>query len=140
MTVTCDTSPLPVLAKTGRLELLGTLYDAVWIPSAVLEEVKDPDRSGTRAIRQWAENEPSVAIHPVSEAVWASIPEDLGEGERTAIALAVARGGVGSVGVERGEWASKTTSGKRGVTDCNSPRAPSSNDQRCVESNSRSCS
>ena len=28
----------------------------------------------------------------MSEAVWASIPEDLGEGERTAIALAVARG------------------------------------------------
>ena len=92
MTVTCDTSPLLVLAKTERLELLGTLYDAVWIPSAVLEEVTDPDRSDSRTIRQWTGNESSVTVHPVAKAVRESIPEDLGEGERAAIALAVARG------------------------------------------------
>jgi len=89
--VTCDTSPLLVLAKTGRLELLGTLYDEVWIPSAVLEEVQDPDRSDTKAIRRWCRNESSVSIHAVAEAVRESIPEELGRGERAAIALAVAR-------------------------------------------------
>jgi len=89
--VTCDTSPLLVLAKTGRLELLGTLYDEVWIPSAVLEEVQDPDRSDTKAIRRWCRNESSVSIPAVAEAVRKSIPEELGSGERAAIALAVAR-------------------------------------------------
>ena len=90
MIVTCDTSPLLVLAKTGRLELLGTLYDEVWIPSAVLEEVQDPDRSDTKAIRRWCRNESSVSIHALAEAVRESIPEELGRGERAAIALAVA--------------------------------------------------
>jgi hypothetical protein len=80
-----------VLAKTGRLELLGTLYDEVWIPSAVLEEVQDPDRSDTKAIRRWCRNESSVSIPAVAEAVRKSIPEELGSGERAAIALAVAR-------------------------------------------------
>ncbi len=91
MIVTCDTSPLLVLAKTGRLELLETLYDEVWIPSAVLEEVQDPDRSDTKAIRRWCRNESSVSIHAVAEAVRKSIPEELGSGERAAITLAVAR-------------------------------------------------
>ena len=67
------------------------LYDAVWIPSAVLEEVQDPDRSDTTAIRRWCRNESSVSIHTVAEAVRESIPEELGRGERAAIALAVAR-------------------------------------------------
>ncbi|WP_263821268.1 hypothetical protein [Salinibacter sp.] len=80
-----------MLAKTGRLELLGTLYDEVWIPSAVLEEVQDPDRSDTKAIRRWCRNESSVSIPAVAEAVRKSIPEELGRGERAAIALAVAR-------------------------------------------------
>lgn len=47
--VVCDTSPLLILAKVGRLWLLTTLYDTVEIPTAVLDEVNVRQRADAGA-------------------------------------------------------------------------------------------
>lgn len=39
MRVVCNTSPLILLAKIQRLELLAQLYDEIIIPEAVLDEI-----------------------------------------------------------------------------------------------------
>ncbi|WP_259257600.1 hypothetical protein [Salinibacter ruber] len=48
-----DTSPLLILAKVGRLQLLTTLYATVEIPKAVFDEVNAREQPDTEAIRQW---------------------------------------------------------------------------------------
>lgn len=87
MTVVCDTSPLLVLAKVGRLELLTTLYEAVWVPSSVVDEITAQQQADTEAIEQWRDAHDSVfqASNPDVQ----EIPDELGAGERAAIALAI---------------------------------------------------
>lgn len=86
--VVCDTSPLLILAKVGRLRLLSTLYETVKIPTAVLDEVNARQGADTEAIQQWRRTR-NIAIREPSEASLHSLPEELGDGERSAIALGI---------------------------------------------------
>ena len=53
MIVVSDASPLIALAAVGHLDLIHSLYDTVWIPESVLQEVAqvDSERRGAREIR-----------------------------------------------------------------------------------------
>jgi hypothetical protein len=88
--VVSDTSPLLILAKTGRLRLLTTLYGTVEIPTAVLDEVNVRQRPDAEAIRQWRDKQ-DIPVREPSEATLHSLPEELGDGERAAIALSIDR-------------------------------------------------
>jgi Predicted nucleic acid-binding protein, contains PIN domain len=88
--VVCDTSPLLLLAKVGRLRLLTTLYGQVEIPTAVLDEVNVQQGADAEAIRQWRRRN-DLPVREASGASLHSLPEELGKGERAAIALAIER-------------------------------------------------
>ncbi|WP_119841363.1 DUF3368 domain-containing protein [Salinibacter ruber] len=88
--VVCDTSPLLILAKVGRLQLLTTLYATVEIPKAVFDEVNAREQSDTEAIRQWRYRQ-DIPVQEPSDASLHRLPEELGDGEREALALAVER-------------------------------------------------
>lgn len=88
MTVVCNTSPLLVLAKIQRLDLLTRLYARLIIPGAVLDEI------GVKADDAAAQIQALVATPPVTlqratPQALAGLPVDLGPGEREAIALAL---------------------------------------------------
>ncbi|MCL2187963.1 MAG: DUF3368 domain-containing protein [Defluviitaleaceae bacterium] len=44
MDVVINASPLILLNKIGRLELLNNLFDTVYVPSAVLQEIQEADK------------------------------------------------------------------------------------------------
>lgn len=88
MRVVCDTSPLILLAKIGRLELLFRLYDEVVIPASVLDEVRARSTAETRAIEVLVEHQ-SLGIQYGSPELLESVPAELGAGEREAIAVAI---------------------------------------------------
>jgi hypothetical protein len=88
--VVCDTSPLLILAKAGRLRLLTTLYGTVEIPSAVLDEVNVRERPDAEAIRQWRHKH-DVLVREPSDPSLNALSEELGDGERAALALAIER-------------------------------------------------
>lgn len=88
MRVVCDTSPLILLAKIGRLELLFRLYDQVVIPISVLDEITARSTEETTAIVSLVENQ-TLEIQRGSPEVLERVPADLGAGEREVIALAM---------------------------------------------------
>lgn len=88
--VVCDTSPLLILAKVERLRLLTTLYGTVEIPTAVLDEVNVRQRPDAEAIRQWRHRQ-DIPVREPSNAFLNCLPEELGDGERAALALAIER-------------------------------------------------
>lgn len=88
MRVVCDTSPLILLAKIGRLELLFLLYNQVVIPVSVLDEVRVRSTEETTAIEAQVEKR-ALEIERESVEVLESVPADLGAGERAAIAVAI---------------------------------------------------
>lgn len=88
--VVCDTSPLLILAKAGRLRLLTTLYGTVEVPTAVLDEVNVRERPDAEAIRQWRHKH-DVPVRKPSDASLDSLSAELGDGERAALALAIER-------------------------------------------------
>ena len=88
--IVCDTSPLLILAKVGRLWLLTTLYGAVEIPTAVLDEVNVRERPDAEAIRQWRHTQ-DVPVREPLDASLDSFSAELGDGERVALALAMER-------------------------------------------------
>lgn len=91
MRVVCDTSPLILLAKIDRLELLFRLYEQVAIPVSVLDEARVRSTEETTAIEALVENQ-AVEIERGSPEVLQSVPADLGAGERAAIAVAIETG------------------------------------------------
>ncbi len=88
MRVVCNTSPLILLAKIQRLDLLVKLYSEIIIPEAVLDEIlikpsSEKDRISAllkegKYHRQKASNETLSKLSP-----------DLGHGEREALAVAM---------------------------------------------------
>lgn len=88
MRVICDTSPLILLAKIGRLELLFQLYGQVVVPVSVLDEIRGRSTEETTAIESLVENQ-ALEIQRGSPEALERVPADLGAGEREAIALAM---------------------------------------------------
>ena len=88
MRVISDTSPLILLAKIGRLELLFQLYGQVVVPVSVLDEIRGRSTEETTAIESLVENQ-ALEIQRGSPEALERVPADLGAGEREAIALAM---------------------------------------------------
>lgn len=88
-----NASPLVVLARAGRLDLLRLLGERVIVPEAVAAEVKAHSDEAARALddESWFEVVPSCAI-PESVTGW-----DLGGGESAVLAWAVAHPGTVAV-------------------------------------------
>lgn len=88
MKVLCNTSPLLLLARIDRLDLLPALYESLIVPTAVLEEVNAQDDEVARHIREQVQH-PAFQAREASAQHLSAVAEDLGKGERAAIALAL---------------------------------------------------
>ena len=86
MIVIADTTPLNYLVLIDGAEILPQLYGRVLIPLAVWEEFQRPETP--EAVRAWVARPPAwFEIRPVERYVDPAV-ENLGAGEREAIALA----------------------------------------------------
>jgi len=81
-----NTSPLIFLDKIGLLELLGSLYQKLWITEAVFEEIRAGDQ-GTE-LEKKLKNFPWVETALMSDPPQELLEWDLGRGETSVIALA----------------------------------------------------
>ena len=88
MNVVCNTSPLLVLAKIQRLDLLTQLYARLVIPEAVLDEIGAKADDAAAQIQALVAT-PRVTVQRATPQTRAGLPVDLGAGEREAIALAL---------------------------------------------------
>ena len=87
MLVVADTSPINDRILMQHETLLSALYTHVVIPSAVWQELQDPETPP--AVRTWVANPPIwFAIRPLQHVLPATEMPDLGDGEREAIVLA----------------------------------------------------
>lgn len=90
MPVVSDTSPVLNLAIIGRLFLLRQQFGEIWIPSAVLEELRvGEDLPGSQRVREAIESG-WLRVEEVKD--WALVQvlqRDLDKGEAEAIALAL---------------------------------------------------
>jgi predicted nucleic acid-binding protein len=87
MTIVCDTSPLLLFARADRLGLLPALYQRLVVPGAVLQEVNVQADEPARQIRVHVQQD----VFQRKEAQGRSLDalgENMGRGERAAIALA----------------------------------------------------
>lgn len=88
MRVVCNTSPLILLAKIRRLDLLVRLYDNVSIPSSVLREVEVKPSKEMELIQALLQSQ-KLQLRQATKRTLGKLPPDLGAGEREAIALAL---------------------------------------------------
>lgn len=88
MRVVCNTSPLILLAKIQRLELLAQLYNEIIIPEAVLDEIWTKSSWETDQINALLEGR-KYHRRKASKESTAELSADLGHGERESIALAM---------------------------------------------------
>lgn len=88
MIAVCDTSPLILLAKIRRLDLLCQLYHHIVVPTSVLAEVTAKSGKEAEHIESLARSGQCQVRHASTYAV-KSLPDDLGPGERETIALAL---------------------------------------------------
>lgn len=88
MRVICNTSPLILLAKIRRLDLLDQLYDKVSIPSSVLKEVEAKPGKETELIQSLLQRQ-KFQLRQATKRTLEELPPGLGAGEREAIALAL---------------------------------------------------
>lgn len=89
MIAVSDTSPLSYLVLVGEGDLLGSLFDEVWIPPAVADELTRP---GTpEAVASWLDAHPAW-LHRSSAPDTSALPAAprLHRGEAEAIALGMA--------------------------------------------------
>jgi predicted nucleic acid-binding protein len=89
--IVCDTSPLILLAKIGRLDTLIRLYREPMIPKSVEDELSAKPGQENNQVKAFLK-EGKLQLRRVSENTLARIPVDLGRGEREAIALAIDAG------------------------------------------------
>ena len=84
--VVADTSPLNYLIQISCDHVLPALYDRVFVPSAVVEELRHP--RAVAAVRTWLTDVPSwLVVQQVDESSDARLAR-LDPGERQAIQLA----------------------------------------------------
>jgi hypothetical protein len=89
--IVCNTSPLILLAKIGRLDTLIRLYSEPMIPKAVVDEVSTKPGKENDQVQAFLKNG-MLQLRQVAEKFLAELPADLGRGEREAIALAMDAG------------------------------------------------
>ncbi len=88
MIVVADASPICYQILIGEIELLPKLFDRVFVPQAVLAELRA--EGAPKSVRDWASHPPAwVSVVSVSTASAAGV-ETLQAGEREAIWLAEA--------------------------------------------------
>jgi predicted nucleic acid-binding protein len=86
--VVADTGPLNYLVLLGEAELLPRLFEKIFVPNAVRDELANPRAPET--VRRWiAEPPPWLEIHPDPARDTAAGSTALDRGERAAIALAL---------------------------------------------------
>ena len=86
MKVVLDTSPISYLLLIGEIEILPSLYDQAFVPSAVAAELGDPE--APMVIREWMADPPAwLEIHPVVPRLPGELSR-LHTGEREVIFLA----------------------------------------------------
>jgi predicted nucleic acid-binding protein len=90
MLVVSDTSPVLNLAVIGRLEFLRQQFGPVWLPQAVIDELRsEQDLPGSAAVLE-ALHAGWLVLEPVADPVRvALLQRDLDRGEAEAIALAL---------------------------------------------------
>jgi len=84
----CNTSPLILLAKIHRLDLLVQLYEEVVIPASVLDEVKAKPGKEAGQVQALLQNRKCL-IRKAAKRAMAGTPSDLGAGEREVVTLAL---------------------------------------------------
>jgi predicted nucleic acid-binding protein len=90
MIVVADASPICYLILIGEIELLPKLFDRVFVPQAVVAELRA--EGAPRSVRDWASHPAAwVSVLSLSTASAAGV-ETLQAGEREAISLAEALG------------------------------------------------
>jgi predicted nucleic acid-binding protein len=90
MPVVSNTSPILNLAVIGRLSLLHDQFGEIWIPDAVLEELRiQEDLPGTQVIRQALKDKWMRIQEASDQSLVRVLRRDLDNGEEAAIALAV---------------------------------------------------
>jgi predicted nucleic acid-binding protein len=104
-----NASPLNVLARAGRLELLRALGRRIVVPDAVAEEVTEHADEATRALwaEEWLVRVPTGGIAP-AVAAW-----DLGAGESAVLSWAASHPGCVAV---IDDYAARTCAEVIGVT------------------------
>src|SRR5438067_1253926 len=86
--VVADTGPLNYLVLIGEVELLPRLFEKIFVPTAVRNELTKPRTP--EAVRRWIAEPPSwLEIHPDPARDAAADSTALDRGERAAIALAL---------------------------------------------------
>ncbi len=88
MSVVCDTSPLILLAKIRRLDLLFQLYQEIVVPASVLAEVTAKSGKEADQIHALVTDKKCQVRQATFNAV-RGFPAELGPGERETIALAL---------------------------------------------------
>jgi predicted nucleic acid-binding protein len=90
MLVVSNTSPILNLAIIGQLELLYHQFRTVWIPQAVVDELRiDQDLPGSAAVREAQQAGWLVSEHVTDRVRVTLLQRDLDLGESEAIALAL---------------------------------------------------
>ncbi len=91
MLVIADASPIILLSRVGRLDLLPALYGKVVVPAPVFQEVvvAGAERPGSRELQAapWMD----VVETDLNDALFANLRRDLDLGEAATLALAKAR-------------------------------------------------
>jgi predicted nucleic acid-binding protein len=87
MIVIADTSPLNYLIRLGHADLLRVIYGDVFVPSAVLRELRHPEASAE--VSAWASAPPAWLGEVHVSQMDTSLPAELALGEREAISLTV---------------------------------------------------
>ncbi|SPE26778.1 Pin domain nucleic acid-binding protein (fragment) [Candidatus Sulfopaludibacter sp. SbA6] len=85
--VVADTSPIRYLVQIGQIDLLPRLFEKIFLPAAVAEELRHP--SAPPAVRAWMSQIPGwVEVSPVTD-IDDPVLQALDPGEGSAIALAL---------------------------------------------------
>jgi len=88
MRAVCDTSPLILLSKVRRLDLLAELYEEVTIPASVMDEMRAKPGREMEQIRVLLQS-PKLQLRRATKRTLEGLPPGLGRGEREAIAVAL---------------------------------------------------
>lgn len=88
MSVICNTSPLILLAKIHRLDLLTQLYEELIIPEFVLDEITAKPGIEVEQIQARVQGR-EFQLRRARKRILETLPGDLGLGEQEAIALAL---------------------------------------------------